>query len=89
MSPAELDQTVAQLRRLRGPGSPDLMIAFMALDPGLSFASMSDCMAIGIAGGCGLTCPVLHEGRCDVAEDFREDALQVLAIIQPLSGGEG
>lgn len=84
MSPAELSETVAQLRRLRGPGSPDLMIAFVAQDPRLSFASMSDCMAIGISGGCGLTCPLLHEGRCDVAEDFRDDALQVLAH---LNGG--
>lgn len=85
MSPAELDEAVAELRRLRGPGAPEFMIASLAVNPRLSFASMSDCMAIGISGGCGLTCPVLHAGGCDVAEDFREDAKQVLARLEALA----
>ena len=88
LSPAELSETVAHLRRIGGCGAPILMIAALASDPRLSFASMSDCMAVGISGGCGLACPVLHAGRCETAEDFRAEALQVCDALKasPLEG---
>ncbi len=83
LSPGELQETIAELRAVGGCGAPLLMIGALASDPRLSFASMSDCMAVGISGGCGLACPVLHAGRCETEEDFRAEALQVRAAIIP------
>lgn len=81
MSAEELAEVIASMRSVGLPAAPMLMIAALAQDPHLNFASMSDCMAVGISGGCGLSCPVLHAGRCETAEDFRDDALQVLAAL--------
>ncbi|MFN3858153.1 MAG: hypothetical protein ACK4RV_10405 [Caulobacter sp.] len=88
MAPDELRETIALLRKVGGPGV-NLITGALAIDPRLSFASMSECMVVGISGGCGLLCPVLHAGRCDVQEDFREDALQVLAALSKATGEAG
>ena len=85
MTPNELRETVAMLRKVGGPGV-NLITGALALDPRLSFASMSECMVVGLSGGCGLLCPVLHAGQCDTQDDFREDALQVLAALSKETG---
>ena len=80
MRKEEIAETIAEMRRVGGVGVP-LLSGAILVDPRMS-PSASDCMVIGISGGCGLLCPVLHAGRCETADDFREDALQVLQALQ-------
>lgn len=36
---------------------------------------MSTCFTVGIAGNCGMTCPVLHRGACENASEIEPEQL--------------
>lgn len=42
----------------------------VVMERGLSYPNMSDCMVVGIAGGCGTSCPVFQRRQCDVQEEM-------------------
>lgn len=48
----------------------------VVLEKGLSYPNMSNCMVVGISGHCGLSCPVLKEGQCEVEDEMLADAKQ-------------
>lgn len=45
----------------------------VVMEKGLSYPNMSDCMVIGIAGGCGTSCPVFLRRQCDVQDEMEAD----------------
>lgn len=42
------------------------------IDPRLPVTA-SDCMRVGMAGGCGASCPVFIRGECDEPQEITKD----------------
>lgn len=52
----------------------------VVMEKGLSYPSMTDCMVVGISGGCGNTCPVYMAGRCEEPEGIEPAPEQIPGI---------
>ena len=43
--------------------------------------SMTDCEVVGIRGDCGKDCPVLHDGRCPIIDEIKDDNPEMLTDV--------